>query len=313
LKRAERLGPMLVDINKSEIRFFEGLADILGGMKEVKLRKSRSNALARLIKNNSEELKNLRRQIGGKYAENIIWPQATYMILMGAIVFVLPRFGETYRDVVTDVTVAILFMFGPVGSLVGLMPQLEKVRMAIGYIYDLEAQLDKSVELREIHNGDEPVVPNGFKNIRFENVTFHYQDEKRSGGFELGPLNLSIRSGEVLFLIGGNGCGKTTLLKILTMLYFPKQGKVFIDEHQIERTGILRYREMFSAIFSDFHLFSKLYGMEDADPAKVNELLKFMEISNNTEFKDGGYFKYADRVVKMEYGAVAGDDNTKKK
>jgi putative ATP-binding cassette transporter len=380
LHREKRLGPMLVGINKSEIRFFEALGDILKGMKEVKLRKSRSDALGGLVKRVSEQLKNLRRQIGGKYAENIILPQAAYMILMGAVVFVLPRFGETYRDVVSDITVAILFMFGPVGSLVGLMPQLEKVRMAIGYIYDLEAQLDESVELHEMHNGGEPGVQKGFKEIRFENVTFHYREDGEKGGFELGPLNLSIRSGEVLFLIGGNGCGKTTLLKIITMLYFPKQGRVFIDGRPIDRKGILRYREMFSAIFSDFHLFSKLHGMEDVDPAKVNELLNFMEIGNSTEFKDGGfthtdlstgqrkrlamivslledrsiyvfdewaadqdqryrkifyevilaqlraqgktviaishddrYFNHADRVVKMEYGSVVGDDQPKMK
>ncbi len=380
LQRTKRFVPMLVEINKTEIGFFKALTDILEGIKEVKLRKSRSSALAAFIKKISEELKSLKGVIGGKYAEDIIIPQAAYMVLMGAVVFILPRFSTTYRDVVPDVTVAVLFMFGPVGAVVGLMPLLDKVRMAIGYIYELEAELDKSVELHELQSGEEPVVQTGFKNIRFEDVEFHYHDDDGHEAFSLGPLNLNIRSGETVFLIGGNGCGKTTLLKLLTMLYFPKKGKVFIDDKQVDQTDILRYREMFSAIFSDFHLFHRLYGMEHIDTEKVAELLRFMEIDKKTEYRDGWfteldlstgqrkrlamivallenrqiyvfdewaadqdpqyrkifyevilkdlkkqgktviavshddrYFKYADRVIKMDYGTVVSDEKKKKK
>jgi putative pyoverdin transport system ATP-binding/permease protein len=380
LQRGKLFGPMLVEINKTEISFFKALTDILEGIKEVKLHTGRSTALAAFIKNISDELKNLKETIGGRYAEDIIFPQASYMVLIGAVVFVLPRFSSAYRDVVTDVTVAILFMFGPVGSIVGLKPLLDKVRMAIGYIYELEAQLDQSIELHDKQPGDPPPVPADFTTIRFENVAFHYGNGEGDDGFALGPLNLTIRSGEVLFLTGGNGCGKTTFLKLLTMLYFPKQGKVFIDDQEIDRSGFLRYREMFSAIFSDFHLFSKLYGMENADPRTVDELLTFMEIQDKTELKNGGfthltlstgqrkrlamivsllenrsiyvfdewaadqdpqyrkifyevilkdlkkqgktviavshddrYFKYADRVIKMDYGTVVSDEKKKKK
>ncbi len=87
------------------------------------------------------------------------------MILMGVVVFVLPRFGEGYRDVVTDLTVAIFFMFGPVSNIVSLMPQLDKVRMAMGYIYELEAQLDQSVELHDKQPGDPPPVPADLKDL----------------------------------------------------------------------------------------------------------------------------------------------------
>ncbi|HTY37274.1 MAG TPA: cyclic peptide export ABC transporter [Bacteroidota bacterium] len=380
LHRAKQLAPMLVEINKTEIGFFKALTDILEGIKEVKLRKSRSNALAAFIKKISEELKEIKERIGGKYAENIIFPNAAYMLLMGAVVFILPRFSQTYKDVVTDITVAILFMFGPVGNLVGLMPLLDKVRMALSYIYELEAQLDKSVELHEAQANGEPVESNGFKNIRFEEVSFRYHSDDGKEAFQLGPISLNVRAGETIFLIGGNGCGKTTLLKLLTMLYFPRQGTVFVDDKQIEQANVLRYREMFSAIFSDFHLFLKLYGMEDIDPAKVQELLRFMEIDKKTQYRDGGftdidlstgqrkrlamvvalledrpicvfdewaadqdphfrnifyedilkglkkqgktviavshddrYYKYADRVIKMEYGTIISDEKLKKK
>jgi len=380
LVRAKRVGPLLIETNKTEISFFKALTDILEGMKEVKLRKSRSNSLAAFIKKISEELKNLKTLIGGKYAENIIFPQTAFMIILGAIVFVLPRFSETYRGVVSDITVAVLFIIGPVYNLVGLMPMLDKVRMAIGYIYDLETELDKSVELHETQLSEEPVVHNGFKNIRFEEVSFHYHSNDGKEAFELGPLNLTIRSGETVFVIGGNGCGKTTLLKLLTMLYFPKKGKVFVDSKQIDKASILSYREMFSAIFYDFHIFQKLYGMEDIDPKKVDELLRFMEIDKKTEYRDGGftdidlstgqrkrlamivallenrsiyvfdewaadqdpqyrkifyevilkdlkkkgktviavshddrYYKYADHVIKMEYGTIVSDEKMKKK
>jgi putative ATP-binding cassette transporter len=53
----------------------------------------------------------------------------------------------------------------------------------------------------------------------------------------------------------------------------------------------LEYRELYSAIFYDFHLFDKLYGLESVDPEKINELLKLMQIQNKTEFKDNGFTK----------------------
>jgi len=69
--------------------------------------------------------------------------------------------------------------------------------------------------------------------------------------FALGPVNLTITRGETLFIVGENGCGKTTLIKLLLGLYSPNQGNVKLDDHVIDDDRLDEYRQLFSAVFSD--------------------------------------------------------------
>ncbi len=108
--------------------------------------------------------------------------------------------------------------------------------------------------------------------------------------FLMGPVNLSIRQGEVLFIVGGNGCGKSTLLKLLTGLYFPLAGgRLTLDNQLVTYDTYQAYRELYSIIFTDFHLFHKLYGLDSIDENQVKQLLKEMEIQNKTDYADNQF------------------------
>ena len=72
-------------------------------------------------------------------------------------------------------------------------------------------------------------------------------------------------------------------------LYQPQQGAIRVDGEEIGPANIQSYRNLFSAIFSDFHLFDKLHGLSNVAPERVNALLRLMEISHKTAFADG-YF-----------------------
>jgi putative ATP-binding cassette transporter len=98
--------------------------------------------------------------------------------------------------------------------------------------------------------------------LELVNVTYPYHKADTDDYFVLGPINLQINRGESVFLVGGNGSGKSTLAKILTGLYSPKSGEVVLDGARICDTNRDWYRQHFSAIFSDFHLFSKLLGVD---------------------------------------------------
>ncbi|MCX6635946.1 MAG: ATP-binding cassette domain-containing protein, partial [Acidobacteria bacterium] len=88
---------------------------------------------------------------------------------------------------------------------------------------------------------------------------------------------------------GGNGSGKTTLLKLFTALYQPMQGCIRVDGSEITAANVQSYRNLFSAIFSDFHLFDKLHGLRDIAPERVDDLLRRMDISQKTAFRDGRF------------------------
>jgi putative ATP-binding cassette transporter len=70
---------------------------------------------------------------------------------------------------------------------------------------------------------------------------------------------------------------------------WPAEGAIRVDDMEIGAANIQSYRNLFSAIFSDFHLFDKLHGLRDAAPEQVNDLLRLMDISHKTSFADGRF------------------------
>jgi putative ATP-binding cassette transporter len=93
-------------------------------------------------------------------------------------------------------------------------------------------------------------------------VTHSYRKETEDETFTLGPIDLALHPGECVFLIGGNGSGKTTLAKLLTGLYFPDAGEIRLDGRPVGEAERESYRQLFSTVFSDFHLFERLHGIE---------------------------------------------------
>jgi putative ATP-binding cassette transporter len=118
---------------------------------------------------------------------------------------------------------------------------------------------------------------------------FGYTDSSDRQLFSVGPINETVYQGELLFVTGGNGSGKSTFLKLLTGLYTPRSGIVEIDEIILDRDSIAAYREHFSIVFTDFHLFERLYGLEGIDTVKVNRLIREMELDKKTSFLNGSF------------------------
>ena len=80
-----------------------------------------------------------------------------------------------------------------------------------------------------------------------------------SANFGLKHINFTLKRGEVVFLIGANGSGKSTLAKLITGLYQPKFAEntgIFIDNQRVASEHYPHYRQLFSAIYSDFYLFN---------------------------------------------------------
>ena len=91
----------------------------------------------------------------------------------------------------------------------------------------------------------------------------------------------------MVFIAGGNGSGKTTLFKLLTGLYKPTRGSILVNGKILSD---LEYRQLFSPIYSDFHLFEKLYGYQNkVDETKIEELIKLMGLEEKVNFTDFGF------------------------
>ncbi|KKM72692.1 hypothetical protein LCGC14_1417950 [marine sediment metagenome] len=111
--------------------------------------------------------------------------------------------------------------------------------------------------------------------LTLEQVTYRYPYEEARPGFAIGPIDLTLKRGEVVFLIGGNGSGKSTLARLLTGLYQPQSGDVRVNSRPLREEDWISYRQHFSAIYTDLHLFDRLIGPagDSPDSAPVEDWL----------------------------------------
>jgi ABC-type multidrug transport system fused ATPase/permease subunit len=89
--------------------------------------------------------------------------------------------------------------------------------------------------------------------IEFRNVYFKYP---RSEEYTLKNVSLTIRNGEKLSIVGQNGAGKTTFIKLLCRLYEPEQGEILINGVNIKEYSVQEYNQLMAVVFQDYKLFS---------------------------------------------------------
>lgn len=89
--------------------------------------------------------------------------------------------------------------------------------------------------------------------IEFRNVSFRYPG---SGEYALKNFSLELRVGEKLAIVGRNGSGKTTMIKLLCRLYDPDEGEILVNGVNIKKFRHDEYSKLFSVVFQDFVLFS---------------------------------------------------------
>ncbi|MBV9241949.1 MAG: ATP-binding cassette domain-containing protein [Acidobacteria bacterium] len=126
----------------------------------------------------------------------------------------------------------------------------------------------------------------GFQKIEFRNVVFRYLDKWSDAVFQVGPIDFTLQSGDLVFITGGNGSGKSTFMKLLCGLYKPDSGEITFDGVRVNDSTRQAYRELIAAIFPDYHLFEKLYGVPDPDPAEVDSLLTQFRLRDKTHLTD---------------------------
>ncbi len=272
------------DTLKKDSIFCDMLYDSLKGFKELKINQRKSQDHFRELMDLSDETEELRVKTQVELAFEMIFSEAAFFSLLGMVVFAMPLVGM-HGEAIVKVVAGILFVIGPVGMLVGSIPSLSRMDISLAAVYDLEKRLDQASTYEPEMKLSEPI--RSFEEIRFENILFQYEGEDQL--FTMGPMDFSIYKGETLFIVGGNGSGKSTLLKLLTGLYYPKIGRIAIDGIPVERETYPAYRGLFTTIFSDFHLFNRLYGVASTDYAKADELLTLMQLDRKTKIVDGAF------------------------
>jgi len=268
-----------------EAEFFQGIDDLLRGFKEMKQSRARRTDLLAHLEAVSGDYRHLTVKAESKFLFTTLTSQSFMFLLVAVLVFALPAFIQGDRTVIFQFLATILFVIGPLETLVSSIPSISKAGVALKNVQRLERELDAGIAT-EVGIEGTPLATR-FRTIALKDVHFGFIGSNSEESFDVGPVDLEIRHGEVLFIVGGNGAGKTTLLKLLTGLYQPDTGTVLFNDLPVAPPAYQSYREIFAAVFGDFHLFRRLYGIAMPDPTPLNRLLEKLQIGQKTRLVDG--------------------------
>jgi putative pyoverdin transport system ATP-binding/permease protein len=285
--RSQKVAATLRQVSAQQSSLYNLLTDLLRGFKETRFNTKRGDELYAHFDQTAAELKDGTIQLHFLDQENVNFMHFNMYVLLAATVFVLPQFISTSTHSLSQLSAAAMFLMGPIGILSFTIPEYERADLAAMGIKLLEERLDQAAQAAPQATHD-PFTGN-FSVIEAVDLGFAYPDPNGGEGFSLGPISLSLRAGEIVFFVGGNGSGKTTLLKVLTGLYPPTSGTLLVDGRPLEAANLQAYRELVAAIFTDFHLFKKLYGLSDRTAEQVSELLQQLKIAGKTSYGAGGF------------------------
>ena len=270
-----------------ERRLFDRLTDFLDGFKEVRLNAARSDDLFNDALEVSKTAANIKIRTQAETFKMIVTSQISMYILLGAVVFVAPNLSDTLGGAsIAKTTTALLFVVGACFGLVQSIPILLNANAAAGRIDRLEEALQAT--LVEEERGA-ITAPKRFERIEMRNIEFRYIDKFSDTVFKIGPIDFTLQRGELVFITGGNGSGKSTFLRVLSGLYPPDSGEVLLDGRPVSDANRDEYRGLMSAIFFDYHLFQRLYGIGDADPSDVERLLTQFRLADKTSLSNGEF------------------------
>lgn len=275
------------EFQAKDAEFFNALNHFLDGFKELKISREKSDDIYfNEFSANLHQSVELKLRSEKKVVANTTFIQSLFYILMACIVFLLPQLDEAEPSVLMSITSVVLFMSGAIGLLVEAMPLVMKADIALNNLDKMESKINQALECAQQNR---PGYFNDFSHIVLKDLTYNYLDQTQNKMFSIGPIDLTLNRGEIIFLVGGNGSGKTTLLKNLCGLYTPSSGSIHVDNRMLKADSLDDFRNLFSIVLTDFHLFEKLYGLSQYDEKEVNDLLVRMEIENKTTFQNGRF------------------------
>ena len=276
----------LLHAREAESRFFETFNHLLGGFKEVKMNAARGADLAEnYLAVQSEETERRKIEAMIRMNNGLIIAHTSFYLMLASVVFALPQYLDS-TETVMKMTYTVIFMLATVDGVMRAFPMLTKANVAIQDLERTEAQLAAA---RRGEEGPVMLATPVMRRLEMHGVIYAYTGPDGRPAFTVGPCDLALEAGETVFLVGGNGSGKSTLLRVLTWLYEPRSGVVLWDGRPVDRSNVVDYRNLFATVFSDFHLFDRLYGLAKADPAEAQALLETTGLAGKTAFRDGGF------------------------
>lgn len=265
------------------------------GAKELRMHRTRRTRMfAGQIERIVDTIRTVNSRAINTYVIATAFGSALFFLLI-ALILGWAAFRTTEPAVVSGFVLVLLFLKGPLDQIALTLPGVGRAKVAFQRIGDLSARFatpEPHLHLERASNG---VILK--KEIGLRGVRYAFDAPEGGEGFTLGPIDLTLRRGEMVFVVGDNGSGKTTLIKLLLGLYAPQAGEVLIDGAVVRPEGRDDYRQLFTTVFSDFYLFEDLVAGEESEggagmqvlPEAAKPYLERLEIAHKVSLKNGAF------------------------
>lgn len=192
---------------------------------------------------------------------------------------------STDKTVTSGFVLVLLYMKGPLEHLISTLPIISKAQIAFRRIAALSAQFSSPEPHLLLDDTRKP--PMTLAALELKDVSYTFPKVDGCEPFHLGPVNLRIQQGDIVFIVGENGCGKTTLIKLLLGLYAPQAGSILLNGQPVTAQTRDDYRQLFTTIFADYYLFDDVIQGDQPLPDDAGHYLRRLEIDHKVSIRDG--------------------------
>ncbi len=269
----------MASLRESEDKLYHDYQTVLEGRKELTLNRERAEyVFTQLYLPDAREYRHHIVRADTFHLSAVNWSNIMMLGAIGLVFWMANSLGWADTAVAATYSLTLLFLRTPLLSAVGALPTLLSAQVAFN-------KLNKFSLAPYRAEFPQPQAHPHWQTLELRDITFHYPDNS----FAVGPINMTLKRGELVFLIGGNGSGKSTLAMLLTGLYQPLSGQILVDGQPMAADKPEDYRKLFSAVFTDVWLFDRLLGPEGkvADPTLVEKWLGYLQMNHKLRLDDG--------------------------
>jgi putative ATP-binding cassette transporter len=253
-------------------------------VKELKLNSGRREQVLEHFVKSARELQSSVERQSGFFSGSAAVAQALFYVTLGLVMFGFAG-GTADKHVVVSFGIGIIYLMRPLQASIQITQELVAANIALDRVEELGLTLEQARKHHQ-HDRSIPALPDGeFESIEFSGVAHTFSSNSEDGGadFAVGPIDLTFSRGEIVFVIGGNGSGKTTFAKMLAGLYWPTAGSILLNGKALLPEDAEWYSQLFSAVFYDFFIFEHyLEGKECSD-----DLLRRFKIDGKLQIENG--------------------------
>ncbi len=262
---------------------FEHLRGLVNGIKELTLNRNHQSIYVNQVLGPSS-LQQSQHQIWINVLNTLSTKigEIIFIVMVAALLVFLTNTNYLSTDFFVEYLTLLLFVLPSLIIVVTFFRNLKKVEASLEQIDALGVEFKEDQMLEE----EIKVLDRSKSLIYLDDVTYDYFDHKERS-FSLGPINMSVQEGELLFIIGGNGSGKTSLAKLITGLYIPSSGSIYYRGTKVDNKNLQDYRDKYSALFADSYVFPNLKYLDDNTlNNKAPQIIEELNIADKVSIKD---------------------------